>query len=160
VADVIRLPTWAMEMTQGTVCKWQKTVGQDVQKNEPLVEIETDKVTDDLQSPYTGTLLAILVPEGTTVSVGTPLAVIGDRQETVSLEDYVTLAPPAGADTSRFRRESPSSERQSAMPTGVQIEPAARRLAMELGIDLMTVAGTGPNGRITLDDVRSLSPYD
>jgi pyruvate dehydrogenase E2 component (dihydrolipoamide acetyltransferase) len=143
-----------MEMKEGTVVRWQKEIGEPVEKGEPIAEIETDKVTDDLPSPYGGTLIAILVKEGTTVGVGTALAVIGELGETVVIEQ---TSAPSAPETRGASSPVRPPERKVPEPGGVRIEPAARRLAAELGVDLSTVTGSGPGGRITVEDVRSMS---
>src|SRR5689334_11819839 len=111
-----------MEMKEGTVVRWQKEVGEPVEKGEPIAEIETDKVTDDLPSPYGGTVIAILVEEGTTVGVGTALAVIGELGETVPAEQ--TPAPSA-TDTRDASSPLRPSDRKVPEAGGVRIEPAA-----------------------------------
>jgi pyruvate/2-oxoglutarate dehydrogenase complex dihydrolipoamide acyltransferase (E2) component len=149
-----------MEMTEGTILTWRKEVGQVIQKGEPIAEIETDKVTSDLESPYAGLLARILVAEGTVVRVGTPLALIAQPGEDIA--DIDNLVGPTDSTLTEPRREvarSHGAHLQAAPAAqGIQVEPAARRLAAELGVDLSTVVGTGPAGRITVDDVRALAP--
>ncbi len=117
-------------MEEGQVVTWHKQVGDEVAVDEPLVEIEAEKTTDDVLAPIAGTILEILVAEGETVPALTVLALIGEPGEAVA-----SPAPP----------DRPS----------VQITPVARRTAKELGVDLESVTGTGPGGRITEYDVIS-----
>ena len=118
-------------------------------EDDPLVEIQTDKATVDIPSPYAGTVLSILVAEGDVVPVGTELVVIGEAGEIV----------PRGGDRSRDTVSRGSSPRVPAASTAasgrVQATPVVRRIAHELGVDLGSVSGTGQGGRITEDDVRA-----
>jgi len=116
-------------MEEGQVVTWHKQVGDVVAVDEPLVEIEAEKTTDDVLAPVAGTILEILVAEGETVPALTVLALIGEPGEAVA---------------------SPAPDRPP-----VQITPVARRTAKELGVDLASVTGTGPGGRITEYDVNS-----
>ena len=116
-------------MEEGQVVTWHKQVGDVVAVDEPLVEIEAEKTTDDVLAPVAGTILEILVAEGETVPALTVLALIGEPGEVAA---------------------SPAPDRPS-----VQITPVARRTAKELGVDLGAVTGTGPGGRITEYDVIS-----
>ena len=154
MADIVRLPTWAMEMTDGTIAKWCKNVGDNVELGEPIAEVETDKITTNLESPYAGVLAQILVAEGMTVDVGEALAII-----TKPGEQLVQTQPgPAVAEAHR----APLNDRSAAsQPSrGVQVEPAAQRLARDRGVDLTTVIGTGPGGRITTEDVLTADAPD
>lgn len=129
MATEVRLPQWSMGMEEGQVVTWHKQVGDVVAVDEPLVEIEAEKTTDDVLAPVAGTILEILVSEGATVPVLTALALIGEPDEAVA---------------------SPTPDRPP-----VQITPVARRTAKEVGVDLAAVTGTGPGGRITEYDVLS-----
>lgn len=129
MATEVRLPQWSMGMEEGQVVTWHKQVGDEVAVDEPLVEIEAEKTTDDVLAPVAGTILEILVSEGATVPVLTVLALIGEPGEAVA---------------------SPAPDRPS-----VQITPVARRTAKEFGVDLGAITGTGPGGRITEYDVIS-----
>ncbi len=131
MATEVRLPQWSMGMDEGQVVMWHKQVGDVVAVDEPLVEIEAEKTTDDVLAPVAGTILEILVAEGETVPALTVLALIGEPGEAV--------ASPAPATT----------------PPRVQITPVARRAAKELGVDLAAITGSGPGGRITEYDVLS-----
>ena len=117
-------------------------------EDEPLVEIQTDKATVEIPSPYAGTVLKIVVPEGEVAPVGARLVVIGEPGEAI---DEPT--PEAPSDTvsqgARVRRRRPPC------PDRAQATPLVRKIAAELGVDLATVSATGPGGRITEDDVRA-----
>ncbi len=147
------MPQWGMGMNDGMVVKWLKKEGDAVKKGDPLVEIESSKVNAEVEAPEDGTIGRILVHEGTVVLVGASLALLlrpGD--------DPAALPPPvarkaASPSTSAAPTVTvPVAAPQAAGPR--QVTPIARKVAQELGVDVNTVTGTGPNGRITEDDVR------
>ena len=136
-------------MEDGLLVKWLVKEGDAVEADQPLVEIETAKIESELESPVSGVIAHIMAPEGTTVDVGTLLAVIAEPGETVFRPE--TAKPERSTGAGRpTRRRGPASAGQ---PAG-QVTPVARRLARQEDIDLAGVKGTGPNGRITEDDVR------
>ena len=154
----IRLPQYGMGMREGTITAWFKREGDHVAAGEVVAEIEAEKVTEELVAQGGGVLQRILVPEGETVAVNELLAVIvpvGAVEPDIAEDepDVAEDAPGAAAAT------DPVTERRTPLPTvagggsGRQITPRARRLAVELGIDLDSVVGTGPGGRVTEDDV-------
>jgi pyruvate dehydrogenase E2 component (dihydrolipoamide acetyltransferase) len=157
VANAFRLPDLGEGLTEGEVARWLVAEGQEISEDDGLVEIQTDKATVDIPSPYAGTVLAILVAEGEVVPVGTELVLIGDpgerpgaegARDNLSQAQVSSGAGPAGA--------SYKLSQVSSAPTGrVQATPVVRRIAQELGVDLASVAGSGPGGRITEEDVRS-----
>ena len=152
MATEVRLPQWSMGMDEGQVVMWHKQVGDVVAIDEPLVEIEAEKTSDDVLAPVAGTILKILVPDGETVPVLTVLALIGEPGEVVS--SAAPVQSPAAA-TAPVPEEPPmpaAAPGASGRPS-VQITPVARRAAKELGVDLAAVTGTGPGGRITEYDV-------
>ena len=139
MAYEFKLPDLGEGLTEGEVARWLVAEGQDVAEDEPLVEIQTDKTTVEIPSPAAGVVSRILVEEGTVVPVGTVLVVIGaDGAEPVS-ETAVSAVQDSGrVETGR-----------------VQATPLVKRIARELGVDLAVVAGTGPGGRITEQDVHA-----
>lgn len=151
----VLLPKWGMGMNDGTVVKWLKEEGDPVEEGDPLCEIESAKVNADVEAPGAGTLARVVVPEGMTVDTGSLLAVIlaaGEQAELpapLSLRVPASAAPPAAS--------APVSPAAPAPAPGGrrQVTPIARRLARELGVDVDTVAGTGPGGRVVEDDVRA-----
>jgi pyruvate/2-oxoglutarate dehydrogenase complex dihydrolipoamide acyltransferase (E2) component len=145
VAYEFKLPDLGEGLTEGEIARWLVTEGQELAEDDPLVEIQTDKTTVEIPSPAAGTVTRILVGEGEVVPVGTVLVVIGgDGGEPAS--DEPPRAEPAPASETR------ASVYQSQ--TRVQATPIVRRLAAELGVDLASLSGTGPNGRIVESDVR------
>src|SRR4051794_28756319 len=138
-----KLPDLGEGLTEGEIARWLVSEGQDVAEDDPLVEIQTDKTTVEIPSPAAGKVARILVAEGDVVPVGTVLVVIGEEgpvSETPVAPDVV--AP-----------REPVSETRSDEPR-VRATPLVRKIAQELGVDLATVTGTGPNGQITEADVR------
>src|SRR5262249_19452349 len=125
-------------LTEGEVARWLVAEGQEIHEDDPLVEIQTDKATVEIPSPYGGTVLRILVAEGEVAPVGTELVLIGEAGEPACLSSSDPASPEPAA----------------AAAVRVQATPVVRRIAQELGVDLAAVAGSGPGGRITEDDVR------
>src|SRR4029453_17652896 len=153
MAQEIVLPQWGMEMQDATVVRWLKQEGDPVQEGEPLVELETAKIATELESIASGVVAHILVPEGATVPIRTVLAIVAAPGEQV--------ARPAGAASSgtAARATGPAASSRSAAPpapteVAVQVTPAARHLARQHGLDLRRVQGTGPRGRILIEDVQ------
>jgi pyruvate dehydrogenase E2 component (dihydrolipoamide acetyltransferase) len=141
-----------MEMQDGTIVKWLKKEGDTIQEGEPLVEVETAKLETEMESVASGVVTRILVPEGATVPIRTVLAIIAAPGEEVAQPASAapsTPAPAAGPAT----RTSASAPARSGGPVTAQVVPAARRLAQEHGVDLSLIQGTGPRGRILIEDV-------
>src|SRR5215813_8763411 len=155
MAQEIVLPQWGMEMQDATVVRWLKQEGDPVQEGEPLVELETAKIATELESIASGVVAHILVPEGATVPIRTVLAIVAAPGEQVSR--------PAGAAPSgtAARATAPAASSRTAAPAApaevaVQVTPAARHLARQHGLDLRRVQGTGPRGRILIEDVQKV----
>jgi pyruvate dehydrogenase E2 component (dihydrolipoyllysine-residue acetyltransferase) len=140
VAYEFKLPDLGEGLTEGEIARWLVEEGQDVAEDAPLVEIATDKTTVEIPSPASGTVSRILVAEGEVVPVGTVLVVIGGDG---------AAAEPKQAEQ---KQQPPASP-----PAGgkVRATPLVRKVAAELGVDLASVTGTGPQGRVTEDDVRN-----
>ena len=130
VAYEFKLPDLGEGLTEGEIARWLVSEGQEIAEDDPLVEIQTDKTTVEIPSPAAGTVTSILVEEGKVVPVGTVLVVIGG---------------------------DPDGERRAALPetsAKARVTPLVRKIAQELGVDLDSLVGTGPQGRITEEDVR------
>ena len=143
------MPRLSDSMEEGTVTKWLIEVGGEVKKGQPLVEIDTDKATMEYEAETGGTLLEILVHEGDTAPIGAAIARIGEPGEE---------APPAKAEAPPEAGEAAPARQAAAPPPPstvgrVNASPLARRLADQLGVDLARVAGSGPGGSITKEDV-------
>src|SRR5262249_13415839 len=145
VAYEFKLPDLGEGLTEGEIARWLVEEGQEIAEDAPLVEIATDKTTVEIPSPAGGKVSQVLVPaaEGEVVRVGTVLVVIGGDG----------AAPEPRAEEQP--RAEPAPQQQASRPAGekVRATPLIRKVAAELGVDLATVSGSGPQGRITEDDV-------
>jgi pyruvate/2-oxoglutarate dehydrogenase complex dihydrolipoamide acyltransferase (E2) component len=147
VAYEFKLPDLGEGLTEGEIARWLVAEGQEIGEDDPLVEIQTDKTTVEIPSPAAGKVARILVAEGETVAVGTVLVVIGEDGAAPGDEQPRAEAPPVTSP-----RQAPGHA-----PAGqrVRATPLVRRLAKELGVDLEALGGSGPQGRVTEEDVRS-----
>jgi len=130
VAYEFKLPDLGEGLTEGEIARWLVSEGQEIAEDDPLVEIQTDKTTVEIPSPAAGIVTSILVEEGKVVPVGTLLVVIGG---------------------------DPDGQTPTAVPersSKARVTPLVRKIAQELGVDLDSLTGTGPQGRITEEDVR------
>ena len=150
MADVI-MPKMGDAMTEGKVLKWRKKVGESVKAGEPIAEIETDKVNVDIEAEESGALLDIVVPEGQSALVGARIAVIGAPGTRVERPPAAPAARPA--QPAPARTPAPAATPPAAAAGRVKASPLAKRMAEEQGLDLARVPGTGPDGRITKEDV-------
>jgi pyruvate dehydrogenase E2 component (dihydrolipoamide acetyltransferase) len=152
VTDVV-MPRYSLTMQKGTVVKWLKKEGETVEKGEPLVEVEADKVTTEVESPVSGVLLKICTPGETEVPVGEPMAFIGQPGEPLPKIETVSKEEAAGEAEAAILAPARISERRKGETEKVLASPLARRLAKQHGADLAEIRGTGPRGRITREDV-------
>lgn len=184
MATIIEMPKLSDTMTVGTLVNWLKDEGDPVANGDMIAEIETDKATMELEVFEDGLLLKQFVAAGDQVAIGTPIAAIGEKGEEVTAPEAappVEAAPPAeepkAAEAPQSSKPAPSdipapapgSIKQRPAPTAapetepagnkrrVRVSPLARRLAEEIGVDLETVAGSGPGGRIVKADVVAAS---
>ena len=141
MAYEFRLPDLGEGLTEGEIARWLVAEGDEIAEDAPLVEIQTDKTTVEIPSPAAGTVMRILVAEGDVVPVGTVLVVIGGADE-----------PPPPASNRLLQADAPAPAPAAGR---VQATPLVRKIAQELGVDLASVAATGPGGRVTEDDVRA-----
>ena len=151
MATEIKLPRLGQGMESGTIVRWLKSEGEPVEKGEPLYELDTDKVTQEVEADASGVLLRIAVQEGE-VEVGHTIAVIGkegeevpEPQEEAPAKPEAPAEPPPPAPGSR--------DGQTREGGRIKASPLARRIARERGIDLASLQGTGPEGRIVAEDV-------
>ena len=179
----IQMPKLSDTMTEGTLVAWKKKKGDQVSTGEVLAEIETDKATMEWESPEDGTLTEIYVQEGGKVNVGDKIGFIGAEGEEAPKQEAPTqkkkteappekkaqeetekpapaeatekeTAPPQQKDVGAAAQQKPQAREQKPEEARVKASPVARRIAVELGVDLSTVKGTGPDGRVTETDVR------
>jgi pyruvate dehydrogenase E2 component (dihydrolipoamide acetyltransferase) len=158
MATEIKLPRLGQGMESGTIVKWLKSEGEPVEKGEPLYELDTDKVTQEVEADASGVLLKIAVPEGE-VEVGKTIAVIGEQGEEVSVSENGAKAPepPTEAKADVPRGQTPVVSRRDDGGR-IKASPLARRIARERGVDLAQVQGTGPDGRIVAEDIERAGP--
>lgn len=152
---VFAMPQLGESVTEGTVVRWLKREGEQVAKYEPLLEIETDKVSTEVPSPIAGIVQRILVPEGQTVAVGAPLAVLVPTTEVPGASAGVGPQPGSAPAGQPRAMASADGEAEEAGAAGGQVRtsPVVRRLAREHGIDLSAIRGTGLSGRVTRQDL-------
>src|SRR5438270_4852323 len=150
MATEIKLPRLGQGMESGTIVRWLKSEGEPVEKGEPLYELDTDKVTQEVEADATGVLLRIAVQEGE-VEVGHTIAVIGQEGESVPEPEEEAPAKPAEAPAPAPPPVSRDGEPRKTVR--IKASPLARRIARERGIDLASLQGTGPEGRIVAEDV-------
>jgi pyruvate dehydrogenase E2 component (dihydrolipoamide acetyltransferase) len=152
VAYEFKLPDLGEGLTEAEIARWLVEEGDTVGEDQPLVEVQTDKTTVEIPSPRAGTVLKILVPEGDVAPVGAVIVVIGQEGE------QLLRAVEPGEQQGSPPREEP---RVSVVPpdaaAAVRATPAVRQLAKQLGVDLLAVEGSGPEGRIVEADVRAAS---
>ena len=152
----IVLPALGESVTEGTVTRWLKSVGDTVAVDEPLVEVSTDKVDTEIPSPVAGVLLSIAVPEDSVVPVGGELAVVGVSAGSPAPTPTPTPTPvpePAAAVIAPETDTAASSSDAPATNSDAYVTPLVRRLAAQNNVDLATVTGTGVGGRIRKSDV-------
>ncbi len=167
MADIVIMPKLGFDMAEGTLVRWVRRVGENVTKGEVLAEIETDKATVEVESGFSGVVRQQLVEAGTSVPIGSPIAVIGTADEVI---DLAKIAAPGAGAAPAIRAAAPAAGAASQSPAAIAAEPSpsersaasplARRLAAEAGLDLAKVHGTGAGGRITRKDVQAARPAE
>lgn len=169
MATIFSMPKWGLAMKSGQVVEWFKRPGDTVQQGEPLAVIESEKATNEVEAPVTGTLRWLEIQEGEDAPVGAALAVIVAPGEELS-DEQVSALISEDAEIKRKKAEALAGKktttgtsatgtrapaRAPVSPGGrINASPAARRLAQELGVDLATITGTGPGGMIGREDVQ------
>ncbi|HXX72421.1 MAG TPA: dihydrolipoamide acetyltransferase family protein, partial [Candidatus Acidoferrales bacterium] len=144
----VKLPKIGLTMERGTIVEWLKHEGDAVEKGERLYVFETEKVTNEIESPDSGVLRKILAPVGTEIMVGEDIAIIAAPGEKIEeLESAAVVSPEAVS--SRTEVATPKVEKGGRVITS----PFVRSLARERGVDLSKLKGSGPGGRVTKEDV-------
>jgi pyruvate dehydrogenase E2 component (dihydrolipoyllysine-residue acetyltransferase) len=177
MATEVKLPRLGQGMESGTIVRWLKAEGETVAKGEPLYELDTDKVTQEVEAEAAGVLLKIVIADGE-VDVGETVAVIGAEDEDVSeilasaqggnggapvrapeapARDAGAKAPPESEPQTPIEDTAAPATAPPVGPAGerVKASPLARRIARERGVDLASVSGTGPEGRVIAEDVEA-----
>jgi pyruvate dehydrogenase E2 component (dihydrolipoamide acetyltransferase) len=169
MAQIIGMPKLGFDMAEGTLVRWVVQEGEQVNKGAVLAEIETDKATVEVESEYSGVLVRQLVPQGSVVPIGDPIAVIGEAGEKVDVEalagkpspekkTIVEEKEPEEVQAKTVEKEPGGGSIAEAQPEQdglLRASPLARSMASELGINLRLVKGTGPGGRITKKDIEA-----
>ena len=150
MATNVLMPQLGESIAEGTIVRWNKAVGQTVERDEPLFEISTDKVDAEIPSPVAGVLAEIRVSEGETVPIDTVVAVIGQAGETVPRSNGDVAAPEASG---RTAPATPSPVEPPERGPSERASPVVRRLVQEHGLDLTAIVGTGEGERVTKGDV-------
>ncbi len=174
MAHEFRLPDIGEGLTEAEIVRWLVPEGGRVEADQPVVEVETDKAVVESPSPYAATVLRHGGAEGETIAVGSVLVVVGDdTEEPIPVDEVATAAPPPRPDQPSPASAAPIvgtlSEEAEVLPspgTGpgevrgdrVKALPIVRKLARDLGIDIETVTGSGPEGRVTREDVLASQP--
>jgi len=157
MAKKIVMPKLGLTMKEGKLAKWYKAEGDPIKSGDKLFSIETDKITNDAEATENGVLRKILVKEGQTVPIMEAVGIMGAADEDIS----ALLADIPGDDGSKSEEKAPVEDKapevEKKVPrTGkVKISPVARKLAEEEGLDYEAIEGTGPGGRIVLEDVKN-----
>jgi len=160
MAEIINMPKLGFDMAEGTLVRWLKKVGENVNKGEVLAEIETDKATVEVESSAGGVVRRLVVEEGSVVPVGSPIAIVGTAEEVIQ-ESGVQ---GSGIQVETGKRESSvESPKPEILPSAIsnlkpamgKSSPLARKIASEKKVDLSGVKGTGPGGRIVRRDIEA-----
>ncbi|PDW00368.1 2-oxoglutarate dehydrogenase complex dihydrolipoyllysine-residue succinyltransferase [Candidatus Chloroploca asiatica] len=148
MAYEIKVPALGESIVEAIVARWLKQAGEAVAAGEPVVELETDKVNLEVAADHAGVIGALLVQEGATVGIGDVLTTI------VPGSAVTVVVPPPTATAVRSENGAHTTQEEAvSLPGGVVATPTAQKVAAQHGIDLRTLSGTGPDGRITKEDV-------
>jgi pyruvate/2-oxoglutarate dehydrogenase complex dihydrolipoamide acyltransferase (E2) component len=149
----VLLPQLELTMESVQVAGWLVKAGDSVAAGQPIIEIETQKSVVEVPCPVAGTVRRLCVAKGDTIGEKAPLCIVTSGADE-PLDDAAPSAP-AGAPTTAPGSASSQASAPSEPGGGIRAAPAARKLAADLGIDISTIKGTGPGGRISLDDVKN-----
>ncbi|MEY2919725.1 MAG: hypothetical protein RL261_1030 [Pseudomonadota bacterium] len=165
----VTMPKWGIEMQEGTVTAWNFELGSHVDKGDALLDVETEKIVNAVESPASGTLRRMLAPTGDTFPVGTLIAVLADPDVAeTDIDAFVRDFKPFDASFAEGSVATSSPAAPAAAPAAdaptegsaegeARVSPIARRLAEKLGIDVSKVTGTGRNGRVSKEDVEAFA---
>jgi len=157
MAKKIVMPKLGLTMKEGKLAKWYKREGDQVQVGDKLFSIETDKITNDAEATEAGILRKIIVQDGQTVPIMEPVGIVAGADEDIS--SLLSEVPETSSDKTEEKvqvgKKAPEPEKKIERTGKVKISPVAKKLAEEEGIDFESIQGTGPGGRIVLDDVKN-----
>jgi pyruvate dehydrogenase E2 component (dihydrolipoamide acetyltransferase) len=186
MAETIKMPKLGFDMAEGVLVRWLKEVGEPVSKGEVLAEIETDKATVEVESPFSGVVLQLIVSEGDVIPVNDPIAVVGEEGEEVddltstdeeksskdekksskgeekSSKDESQKSAEESETAEAEDRETDESQSSTSnqQSESVKASPLAKKIARDKGVDLGSVAGSGPGGRIVRRDIEKALDSD
>lgn len=156
MATPITMPKLGLTMKTGTISKWMKNEGDKVKKGEYLLEVTTEKITNKIESKADGVLLKIVAPKGSKLPVGALIGIIGEAGEDITSIIAEAAAKGPAAVKSGVAKGTPGVVRSAVSAEAlekIRISPVARKMAEENGVDYTQIVGTGPEGRITKEDV-------
>ncbi len=165
MANIVEMPKLSDTMEEGAVASWLKKEGDTVEEGGSLCEIETDKATMEYQSPFGGVLLKIIAQPGKTLSLNTPIAVIGKKGEAFDMTALLAAGAAAGSKAHAAPAASPvapvipsagATSTSAALGTRVKSSPLARRMAAASNVNLSGISGSGPAGRIVMRDIEAV----
>jgi pyruvate dehydrogenase E2 component (dihydrolipoamide acetyltransferase) len=158
MAETINMPKLGFDMAEGLLIRWVRQVGETINKGDVLAEIETDKATVEVESSASGVVLQLIVDQGTMVPVNAPIAVVGQAGEQVPSVEVSSVKSKAVEKPAAQTQPSPVSVPQvSILPTAglVKASPLAKKIARDKNINLASIQGTGPGGRVVRKDVEA-----
>ncbi|MBX3035349.1 MAG: 2-oxo acid dehydrogenase subunit E2 [Anaerolineales bacterium] len=162
MAETISMPKLGFDMAEGTLVRWVKQVGDNINKGDVLAEIETDKATVEVESSASGVVLQHIVEQGTVVPVNAPIAVVGAAGEKVDVASPVVESGKKKEETKAEEKTAPpsqvTSDPVSSTPDSssmIKASPLAKKIAKDNNVNLASLQGSGPNGRIVKKDVES-----
>jgi len=160
MAETINMPKLGFDMAEGTLIRWVKQTGETINKGDVLAEIETDKATVEVESPASGVVLQLIVDQGAVVPVNAPIAVVGEKGEKVDTKTVEsgpkTDAKPAPQTPPVAAAASPAvASTDHGQPSMVKASPLAKKIAKDNNINLASIQGTGPGGRVVRKDVEA-----
>jgi pyruvate dehydrogenase E2 component (dihydrolipoamide acetyltransferase) len=163
MAETINMPKLGFDMAEGLLVRWVKQVGETINKGDVLAEIETDKATVEVESPASGVVLQLIVDQGTMVPINAPIAVVGAAGEKVEVKPttdgpQTTAAPqtaPTPASTPQASAPAETSSAVHGQSSAVKASPLAKKIAKDNNVNLASVQGTGPGGRVVRKDVEA-----
>jgi pyruvate dehydrogenase E2 component (dihydrolipoamide acetyltransferase) len=160
MAETINMPKLGFDMAEGVLVRWVKQVGEPINKGDVLAEIETDKATVEVESPASGVVLQFIVEQGDVVPVNAPIAVVGQEGEKVEVAEGEKKKEERKADETPApqSKPEPAATTQAVSPADnapVKASPLAKKIARDNNLNLASIRGTGPGGRVVKKDVES-----
>ena len=161
MAETITMPKLGFDMAEGTLVRWVRNEGENINKGDVLAEIETDKATVEVKSSASGVVRKLLVDQGAVVPIGAAIAIIGSADEKIDEPKVISSQPSAKAEEKLVPRPAPTMapviQTVGPIQTGpVKASPLAKKMARDTKVDLSRVQGTGPGGRIVRKDIESV----